>query len=68
MSKVFGAPEQAKIKQIILSAMILVGQRNCEDLAPVPWKVSQTWLSREKALTAEKLKVVLPAGMLCWIW
>ena len=37
-------------------AVVVVGQRNCEDLGPSLRKVSHTWLRREKALTAEKLK------------
>ena len=47
-------------------AVVAVGQRNCEDLGPSLRKVSHTWLKREKARTAAKLKLVLPAGMDCW--
>jgi hypothetical protein len=41
---------------------------NSDDLGPVLRKVSHTWLRREKARTAAKLKVVLPAGMLWITW
>ena len=46
----------------------LVGFKNSAERAPVFLKVSQTCERREKALTAEKEKLVLPAGMLCTTW
>ena len=45
-----------------------VGLKNSEERAPAALKVSQTCDSRENALTAEKEKDVLPAGIDCTTW
>ena len=47
--------------------VMVVGQRNWEDLAPVFLKVSHTWERRENALTAAKLKDVEPPGIVCTV-
>ena len=41
---------------------------NSVERGPLPRKVSQTWLSREKALTAANEKLVEPAGILWTTW